>query len=313
MKRILNIISIVAILVIAFANNAYAQNCDVPVSVMIINAEDMDASSADILKNRLSDVVSKQGLIANLDYSQFFVGAKINVLDKQIVNGPPAQVVTNYGLNIYVADYNNQKIFSSVYLELKGVGQNQIKSLNSALSKVTPANAKITSAIDQGKKQIVQYFNAKYKEILAKADRAAKLNKHAEAVALCASIPECSVGGQEATKKAMEYYEKYRDELNTYLLNEAKAAWVGSQNEEGAMYAAELLSGVDPKSSSYGAAQKLMSEIQGQIRKDIDFENKEKYNTEVGVEKLRIDAVKAVGVAYGNGQQPSTTNLAWVR
>ena len=107
MKRILNIISIAAILFIAFADNAYAQNCDVPVSVMIINAEDMDASSVDILKNRLSDVVSKQGLIANLDYSQFFVGAKINVLDKQIVNGPPAQVVTSYGLNIYVADYNN--------------------------------------------------------------------------------------------------------------------------------------------------------------------------------------------------------------
>jgi hypothetical protein len=79
------------------------------------------------------------------------------------------------------------------------------------------------------------------------------------------------------------------------------------------MYAAELLSGVDPKSSSYNAAQNLMNEIKGQIRKDIDFENKEKYNTEVGVEKLRIDAVKAVGVAYGNGQQPSTTNLAWVR
>ena len=65
MKRILNIISIAAILFIAFADNAYAQNCDVPVSVMIINAEDMDASSVDILKNRLSDVVSKQGLIAN--------------------------------------------------------------------------------------------------------------------------------------------------------------------------------------------------------------------------------------------------------
>ena len=57
----------------------------------------------------------------------------------------------------------------------------------------------------------------------------------------------------------------------------------------------------------------LMKEIKSQVRSDIDFEMREKYADNVKTERDYIDAMKAVGVAYGKGQQPSTTNLMWLK
>ena len=45
---------------------------------------------------------------------------------------------------------------------------------------------------------------------------------------------------------------------------------------------------------------------------DWDFENREKYKDEAGLKKQRIEAARAIGVAFGNGQQPVTTNITWL-
>ena len=38
-----------------------------------------------------------------------------------------------------------------------------------------------------------------------------------------------------------------------------------------------------------------------------------KYQDSVDVEKERINAMREVGVAYGRGQQPTTTNIGFLR
>ena len=38
-----------------------------------------------------------------------------------------------------------------------------------------------------------------------------------------------------------------------------------------------------------------------------------KYKDEIELRRALIEAARAVGVAYGNGQQPTTTNLMWLR
>ena len=60
-------------------------------------------------------------------------------------------------------------------------------------------------------------------------------------------------------------------------------------------------------------AGKLMKEVKSQVRSDIDFEMREKYHDQIKLEKDRIAAARAVGVAFGNGQKPTTTNLMWLR
>ena len=50
-----------------------------------------------------------------------------------------------------------------------------------------------------------------------------------------------------------------------------------------------------------------------QVKSDRDFEYRQKYNDQIDLERRRIEAARAVGVAWGNGQKPTTTNIAWIR
>ena len=59
--------------------------------------------------------------------------------------------------------------------------------------------------------------------------------------------------------------------------------------------------------------QKLMNEIKSVVKENWDFEHKQKYKDEIELRRALIEAARAVGVAYGNGQQPTTTNLMWLR
>lgn len=74
-----------------------------------------------------------------------------------------------------------------------------------------------------------------------------------------------------------------------------------------------MLAQIDSNASCYGDAAKLMTEVKSQVRSDIDFEMRQKYSDQVQIERDRIAAARAVGVAFGNGQKPTTTNLMWLR
>lgn len=54
------------------------------------------------------------------------------------------------------------------------------------------------------------------------------------------------------------------------------------------------------------------NEVKQKVTSDWDFENREKYKDEAGLKKQRIEAARAIGVAFGNGQQPVTTNITWL-
>ena len=56
----------------------------------------------------------------------------------------------------------------------------------------------------------------------------------------------------------------------------------------------------------------MYNEIKQKVTSDWDFENREKYKDEAGLKKQRIEAARAIGVAFGNGQQPVTTNITWL-
>ena len=43
------------------------------------------------------------------------------------------------------------------------------------------------------------------------------------------------------------------------------------------------------------------------------IEMKEKYNNEIALEKERISTARAIGVAFGNNQKETTTNLMWLK
>ncbi|MDE5561117.1 MAG: hypothetical protein K2J00_04840, partial [Bacteroidaceae bacterium] len=122
-----------------------------------------------------------------------------------------------------------------------------------------------------------------------------------------------SKGGKAAFEYGLQLYTQNLNRVNLFLLNRAKALWMSGQNGKAASEACFLLSWIDPEAACYADAQKLMQEVKAQVRSDIDFEMRQKYNDKVRLESDRIAAARAVGVAFGNGQKPTTTNLMWLK
>ena len=296
------------------ATNTYAQECDMPVSIRLDeDFSNIPTAACNTLYRSLSRIAMENGLVTEAPTTPFVLTVHCDVLDKSNLPGPPAQTVYNLGITFYMADTYAQKKFSTAYITLNGVGSGETKSYINAFSYISANNKEIKSLISSGKKKMMDYYDKQYPDIIKEAKRLESLQNYEEALAMVLSVPLCSKGGEEVTKYGLQLYTKHLDRLNLYLLNQAKALWTAGQDQDTASDVCGMLAQIDPDAACYGDAAKLMAEIKSQVRSDIDFEMRQKYNDEVQTERERIAAAKAVGIAYGNNQKPSTTNLMWMK
>ena len=225
----------------------------------------------------------------------------------------PIQTVYNLGITFYIADTYTKKKFATSYITIDGVGTGEVKSYINAFKRINANNNEIIGLINRGKANMMKYYDSQYQNIIKEAQRQEALQNYEEALTMVLAIPICSKGGEAANAYGLKLYTKYLNRMNLFLLNQAKALWAAGQDQETAYAVCAMLANIDPDAACYGEAGKLMKEVKSQVRSDIDFEMREKYHDQIQLEKDRIAAARAVGVAFGNGQKPTTTNLMWLR
>lgn len=308
MKNLLSAVCLFA------AASVYAQDCELPISIQLDeDFANVPTAASTVLYQSLNRIATENGLTTDAPTTPFVLTAHCDVLDKSNLPGPPIQTVYNLGITFYMADTYTQKKFGTAYITLDGVGTGEVKSYINAFRRISGSNGEIKSLINRGKKNMMSYYDKQYPNIIKEAKRLASLQQYEEALTMVLSIPVCSKGGDEAAKYGLQLYTKYLDRMNLFLLNQAKALWAAGQDQQTAYDVCALLAQIDPDADCYNDAAKLMKEVKGQVRSDIDLEMRDKYKDAVTLEKDRIAAARAVGVAYGNGQKQSTTNLMWLK
>lgn len=294
--------------------NAYAQDCVMPISIQLDeDFTNVPAAATSVLYQTLNRISTENGLTTDNPTTPFVLTAHCDVLDKSNLPGPPIQTVYNLGITFYMADTYTHKKFGTAYIELDGVGTGEVKSYINAFRRISTSNSVITGLINRGKSNMMKYYDTQYPNIIKEAKRLESLQRYEEALSNVLSIPVCSKGGDQASKYGLQLYTKYLNRMNLFLLNRAKAIWASGQDQETAYEVCEMLSQIDPDAACYNEAAKFMKEVKSQVRSDIDLEMRQKYNDQIDLEKSRIAAARAVGVAYGNGQKQTTTNLMWLR
>lgn len=293
---------------------AYAQDCVMPVSIQLDDDfSNIPSAASKVLYQSLSRIATENGLTSDSPTTPFVLTAHCDVLDKSNLPGPPIQTVYNLGITFYMADTYTQKKFGTAYVTVNGVGTGEVKSYINAFRRINTNNREITELINRGKKNMMNYYDTQYPNIIKESKRLASLQNYEEALTMVLSIPICSKGGEEAAKYGLQLYTRYLDRMNLFLFNQAKALWAAGQDQQTAYDVCAMLAQIDPDAACYTEAGKLMKEVKSQVRSDIDFEMREKYHDQIQLEKDRISAARAVGVAFGNGQKPTTTNLMWLR
>lgn len=308
MKKIMLLLGIVTALTITAQNTQF-----LPISVLVEEVvEPYPATAQAQIKNKLNQVLTQNG-IASMDYlGQFFLTALVVPQTKDIIPGPPMKVSETMDMAFYIADYTNKVVFASTTITVRGIGETEAKCYMNAIRNLDTASPKLAQLVQDGKQKIVDYYDSEVDNIIKKANFLASTKQYEEALNLIVTIPAQCSKYDEALREGLAIYQQYIDNQCHINLAAARQAWAAEQNKVGAQKAGEYLSLIYPDAGCYDEAMQLYKEIKGKVLDDWHFEM-QIYKDGVDIEKAKINAMREVGVAFGRGQQPTTTNIGFLR
>ena len=284
-----------------------------PISVYAAdNSENFPEGAKAMIENKLTQLLTRNG-IAGLDYmGQFVLTVTTSPLDKDIIAGPPMKISEKMEMNLYIVDAYAKTIFSSTSFTVRGLGETENKCYLNAISRMPLQTPQIAQFIQEGKEKIIGYYDHEGEALIKKAQYLAKQKKYDEALFWVALIPQQSKHYDAALAAGQAIYQQYINNECNVNLAAARQAWAAHQNANGAEAAGEFLAKILPDAACYGDAMALYKEIKGKVLDDWKFEMKQ-YQDGVDLEKQRIEAARAVGVAYGTHQPSKEVNIDFIR
>jgi len=290
-----------------------AETAFLPISVCAAdNSESFPEGAKAMIENKLTQLLTRNG-IAGLDYmGQFILTVTTTPLDKDIIPGPPMKIAEKMEMNLYIVDAYAKTIFSSTSFTVKGLGETENKCYLNAITRMPLQTPQIAKFVQEGKEKIIAYYDHEGEQLIKKAKFFAKQKKYDEALYWVALIPQQSKHYDAALATGLEIYQQYLDNECNINLAAARSEWAAQQNAVGAAAAGEYLAKILPDAGCYGDAMALYKEIKGKVLDDWKFEMKI-YQDGVDLEKQRIEAARAIGVAYGEHQPNKEVNIDFIR
>ncbi len=268
--------------------------------------ESMSPESASLLKNKLNEIATQNGLGGSASGERFFTTCNVSVLTKDIVPGTTPMVSLTLEITLYVGDAVDGKKFSSVSKTVVGVGVTESKAYIDAIKRIKPSDTTIKDFLEQGKIKIVEFYNSQCDFILNEAKGFADQNKFDASLNKLTSVPAvCKECYERAYSKIAEVYQRKINFECSKLLADANASWSAKQDINGANSAAQVLKQILPGSNCTDDAQMLVDKISKRVfeldKREWDFKLQQ-YKDGVDLQKAIISAARDIGVAYGNNQ-----------
>ncbi|GAA4275419.1 hypothetical protein [Aquimarina mytili] len=268
--------------------------------------EGIPASAKKMLLNRLTQIITKNGISNNVYNSRFVLAPNISVVSKDITPTAPPKTALNLNVTLYIGDGISGTLFASQSVELKGVGTNENKAYIAAIKRLSPKNPEILEFVDKGKEKIIEYYNTNCSNILKQAAALEAQNQFEEALILLTNVPEASTCFNKVKSKIGILYKKSIDRDCKQKLAEASAIWAANQDINAANEAGDILSSVEPQGACYGQVKSLYAKIAARVKDLSDRDWKYKLKV-LDLKKSAIKAARDVGVAYGKNQPKSVT------
>lgn len=238
------------------------------IQVLQPERDNIPAEAAKQLENKLSQLVTANGIAEVDPANRFVLTSKASIVTKDVVPGPPAKVSMNIDFTFMVGDVIENKVYESVTVSTIGVGINENKAFIAAIKNVKPKNPELVSFLSNAKQEIVDYYATRCSQIKQEAEREAAAHNFDKAIYMLMQVPDvCDCAGDCQTL-AIKFN---RDKVDTHaasLLNKAKAAWAESPNEIGAVNAADYLSQIPGGTSSQKGVDALAAEIDAKLQAD---------------------------------------------
>lgn len=291
----------------------YAQtDCIIPMMVLVPEQNNELSSNAEAtLETKMRQLVTLNGMDGGVKFSNFSIVASITENNKDILSGLRPLTTLSLSLELFVGNNFTGEKFASVSVPLSGSGRTEQKAYSTALAQINPANKELVSFLSEAKKKIVEYYEIQLTGIIRQAESYSMKHEYEEALCLLSSVPVCCSKYDDVEKAMLTVWQEYVNYDCALKLAKARSVWNAGQDRESADLAGAYLATVDPASSCYGDVIALADDIYKRIGDEWNF-YKELKRGEVSLEQSRIEAMRAIGVAYGENQKAKTISEHWI-
>ena len=258
---------IAIIVLILFSSSIYAQNAlgkSDDIARIVLNTyipEDANIKPAaqKLFESKLNSIVAANGMGGSGASQRFLISGQVNELSKNIVVGPPDQIVLELEINLIIGDGLEGTIFATESITIKSIGDNETKAYIDALKKIKTSDKNIQAFVEKGKTKIIEYYNSKCDFILKQASSLSDQKSYDNALYVLSEVPEvCKTCYDGAMELAVKVYKAKVE--NECQLNITKAkAFIAQDNWD---EAAKSVSNYTPDMSCYPEIKGILQSIQ---------------------------------------------------
>ncbi|MGN0186187.1 MAG: hypothetical protein ACI392_00355 [Paludibacteraceae bacterium] len=265
------------------------------------------------LLNKMNSILTKQGLAGSKN-QRFIITANADVISEDIVVTTKEMYQYQLEVHFIIGDGIEGTKFAMTSQIVKGLGETKADAYLQAIHKVKPSDPTFQKMVNEAKAKIIEYYNSKCDFIMSEAKTLAQKQEYDAAIYKLMSVPDvCKDCYDKCMTAVVPIYQSKIDEEGARLLAEARAIWATGQNAEKGEEAAIVLAKINPSSKSYAEAMGLSNEIAKRIKeldqREWDFALKQQQD-EIDLQKSNIKAMRDIGVAFGENQQPITYNIS---
>lgn len=291
---------------------AQTDGCKVPMMLLVANSDkEVPASAQEIIETRLRQALTKSGIEGGAKFSNFTLVANMLSSGKEIVAGSRPVIAVNAEMEVFVGNNFTGEKFASFTLPLAGAGNSEAKAYAAAFQKVNGRNVDLQNFLKETTQKINEYYETQLPSILALAKTYCTKNEFEEALCILSSVPPCCSKYDDVQDLMRIVWANYVEYDCAVKVNKARTIWMANQTVEGANLAGVYLAAISPDADCMGDAKALEEQIRARIGDEWEFA-KEMARSEVDLKKLEIEAIRAIGVAFGENQKAKTYNDHWI-
>ena len=292
--------------------------------VYVPETEDIHSDSRKLLETKLLQIITAYGIADNEEYVRFVLTAKVNVVTKDIVAGPPQRISQKLDITLLLGDIEEDKVYAQTTISTIGIGQSIEKSYISAFNNIKPQNAAVRAFMQEGKEKVLAYYRMHCVDIMAESRRLSTQQCYEDALFLLSSVPDvCTECYDEVYQLSSIIYNEMIEVRGKECLKEARLAWANNHTKDGAQQALQFLSQININASCQSEASTLVTEIiqkmdeidrreweyQMQVYRDEKEREKKRWaqlvrehNDRVQTQRMYIKACRDVAVTYAKNQ-----------
>ena len=305
MKKIFASILLAAACMAAFAQNNEGKMDDagrIALTPVILENSNIAPSAANVVLNKLTQIVTKNGLAGDSFDPRFVITANMVELDHYVTATAPPMQAYSFSPTLYIGDAATGNLFATCPLNtVKGVGASEAQAYMQAVRALKTNGPEIQAFIETGKTKIIEWYNTQIDFLISEANSLAGQDRYDEAIALLFTVPTvCKDAFDKAMRAAEQIFQQKIDIEGAQLLNTATHVWNANQSWAGASEAASYLSRIHPLSAVMPAAMDLSETIAKRVKeldtREWNFAMKQ-FDASVSLESQRISAMAEIGKA----------------